>query len=402
MISPTPPFSSSALHTGANCEGPITWNQVIATFGYWRVPGPLPNVFIECPFHGACLGAPNPKLQGRYYNETVAAATNRMDYAAQRLPEGCNTHFGFKQGSRLCHTCLSNHKRLGRDRCSVCPQTEQNVVFLVFAVILLIGGGVVVVWMAIKDAGNADQSEIIRKIMFNFLQVSALAAGFPLHWPKELEALFDFQGAISTAGEHILSPDCSVQNISPAALFYGKQIGFALIPPCLIVLIYIIWKLIGIVTRVPWRERALPTTHTPKDKMVVTICVLLYFFWPTLLNQTFRLFSCREIGNLERMYLMADFEEPCYVGRHLLLVFCVGITQIVLYAVGLPFLVFLFLYRHRHELKKPVVKFRYALFFAGFRQKTYYWECVVALRKESTIMLAVFGPSRCCVLPLLF
>ena len=44
-------------------------------------------------------------------------------------------------------------------------------------------------------------------------------------------------------------------------------------------------------------------------------------------------------------------------------------------------------------MNKPVVKFRYGLFFAGFRQKKYYWECVVALRKESTVLLAVFGPQ---------
>lgn len=71
----------------------------------------------------------------------------------------------------------------------------------------------------------------------------------------------------------------------------------------------------------------------------------------------------------------------------------VGITQIILFAIGLPLLVFIFLFRHRDELKKPVVKFRYGLFFAGFRKETYYWECVVAMRKESTVLLAVFGPQ---------
>ena len=56
-------------------------------------------------------------------------------------------------------------------------------------------------------------------------------------------------------------------------------------------------------------------------------------------------------------------------------------------------MVFVFLFRHRHELDKPVVRFRYGLFFAGFRKERFYWECVVALRKESTVLLAVFGPQ---------
>ena len=164
--------------------------------------------------------------------------------------------------------------------------------------------------MAIRDAGKASQSEIIRKIAFNFLQVSALAAGFPLHWPPELEALFDFQGAISTAGEHILNPDCSVRGVRAAELFYAKQIGYALTPPALALVIFAIWRLYSAASSIPWRERATAKTHTPKDKMVVTLCVLLYFFWPTSLKQTFRLFACRTIGTAEDgqdlLYLMAE------------------------------------------------------------------------------------------------
>ena len=68
-----------------------------------------------------------------------------------------------------------------------------------------------------------------------------------------------------------------------------------------------------------------------------------------------------------------------------------GGSQILLYAIGLPLAVLLFLRRHRDELDKPVVRFRYGLFFAGFREDKYYWEVVVAMRKESTVILAIFG-----------
>ena len=177
---------------------------------------------------------------------------------------------------------------------------------MILAVLLLIAGGVAVVWMAIKDAGKAEESEIIRKITFNFLQVAALAAGFPLHWPPALEALFDFQGAISTAGEHLLNPDCSVRGVGAASLFYAKQIGYALTPLGLAFVIFLIWKVYSLVAGIAWSDRVRVNTHTPKDKMVVTICVLLYFFWPTSLKQTFQIFSCRSIGAGDHMYLMAE------------------------------------------------------------------------------------------------
>ena len=384
---------------GASCKGAITWSGVVALFGYWRVPkittSNHPNLFIQCPFPGACLGAINQKLTEKYYNESWVDGRwiDGIDYASNHLPEGCNIYYGFRAGSRLCHTCEEGFKRDGLDRCSTCPSKGQNVALLFLAVLLLFGGMMAVVWMTIKDAGKAKQSEIIRKIAFNFLQVSALAADFPLHWPKELEGLFDFQGAISTAGEHMLNPDCSVQGVSAAELFYAKQIGYALIPPGLALLIYCAWRCFSCLHGIPWSDRGIVAHHTYKDKMVVTLCVLLYFFWPTSLKQTFRLFSCRQIGTAEDLFLMSDFEEPCFKGRHLTFVFAVGLTQIFLYAIGLPLVVFMFVRRHRSELDKPVVMFRYGLFFAGFRKESYYWECVVALRKESTVLLGVFGPQ---------
>jgi hypothetical protein len=300
-------WKCSPCPVGASCEGDITWDGVVATFGYWRVPGPAPNEFIACPFPGACLGAANPMQQGKYYNKTWVDGRwveFNVDYAKHRLKEGCNTYYGFKAGSRLCHTCADEFKRLGRDRCAGCPTQGQNVGLMLLAVLLLIAGGVAVVYLAIKDAGKAEQSEIIRKIMFNFLQVSALAAGFPLRWPPALEGLFDFQGAISTAGEHLLNPDCSVRGMSAAELFYAKQIGYALTPVGLAFFIFVTWRSYSQISGVEWRDRATVNTHTPKDKMVVTICVLLYFFWPTSLKQTFQLFSCRTIGG--QTYLMAE------------------------------------------------------------------------------------------------
>ena len=303
-------FQCQPCPVGASCHGDIAWSGVMAKFGFWRVPGALPNEFASCPFPGACLGAKNLKLEGTYYNkswENGQWVEFNFDYAKHRLNEECNTYYGFKPGSRLCHTCKDEFRRLGLDRCSSCPTQGQNFGLLILAVLLLVAGGVIVVWMAIKDAGKAEQSEIIRKLPFNFLQVSALAAGFPLHWPPALEGLFDFQGAISTAGEHILNPDCSVRGVSAADLFFAKQIGYAFTPIALTLIIYVYWRVHAMCRGIPWSDRVTVETHTTKDMMIVTICVLLYFFWPTSLKQAFSMFSCRTVGSTSgELFLMAE------------------------------------------------------------------------------------------------
>ncbi len=235
------------------------------------------------------------------------------------------------------------------------------------------------------------------------VEITAMSASFPLQWPAALEGLFDFQGAISTAGEHLLNPDCSVDAGTAAELFYAKQIGFATMPFAACGLSWLAWRVRSLAAGTPWRRRTVNAAgqadHTPKDKWVVTVCVILYFMWPTLLGQTWRLFACRTLGIARDeedpvLFLVADFDEICFAGRHLAFVVTLGVAQIVLFAVGMPLLSFVFLRRHRDELHHAVVKFRYGLFFSGFRSSKYYWEClVVSARKQSIVMLSVFGPS---------
>ena len=40
-------------------------------------------------------------------------------------------------------------------------------------------------------------------IIINYLQISSLAAEMDVPWPNELTAIFNFQRAISTIGEHV-------------------------------------------------------------------------------------------------------------------------------------------------------------------------------------------------------
>ena len=110
------------------------------------------------PFPGACLGAINTFLVGKYLNETTKDNdTSTFDYAEHHLNEECNSYYGFKANSVLCHSCRDDYRRNGLDRCSLCPLKDQNSGLLVLAVFLLILGGVIVVWMTINDAGKAEK-----------------------------------------------------------------------------------------------------------------------------------------------------------------------------------------------------------------------------------------------------
>jgi hypothetical protein len=131
----------------------------------------------------------------------------------------CAIHLAYRHQSRLCHACNATSKRKGIARCDVCPDSAQTIGLMVLGFFIAIAIVVFLVVSAIKDAGNVLVSDSIQKILINYLQVTAFAQKFPLRWPRFLEDLFEFQGAISTIGEHLLNPDCLSTTRSAAELF---------------------------------------------------------------------------------------------------------------------------------------------------------------------------------------
>ena len=360
---------------GADCSGPITWDQVMPLFGYSRVISDetIPATFERCLFPGACLGAPNLEFAKTYFNisdkETdLSKLTNFV--------EGCNTDYGFDERSRLCHTCREGYSRVGLHRCKGCPQKAGlNYVFIVLGIIVAAVVLVVLVKMTIDDAGKTKLSESIQKCILNYFQVAALFSNIPLRWPEAVQNVFEVQGAFSTIGEHLVNPDCT-SDLSAADLFYAKQIAYLILPVCLIIVVYIGWKLYAIVTGQEW-HRSIKETETEnrtdsetktetetntvtitvnpirtevniKDKFVVTVTSILYLLYPTLCKNTFGLFDCKWIGGTP--YLKADLEETCGVGRHLGMMLTLGVGQLIVYVIGLPLVVLLFLRRNRENL----------------------------------------------------
>ena len=392
----------NACPEGASCEAESPWSGVAARFGYYRIPSDtIPTTFERCLFAGACLGAPNLEFVNTYFDpeDKTTDLSQLTNYS-----EGCNVKYGFNASSRLCHTCHQEYSRVGLHECKGCPKDAVINYFLIGLGVVVIGVGfVVLVKMTIDDAGKTKLSESIQKCILNYFQVAALFTGIPLRWPKAMRDFFEFQGAVSTIGEHLVNPDCT-SNLSAADLFYAKQLAYLVVPVAMIVVVYLIWKAYATITQNEWSRPAsakTTTTTTPentgssrtyvnvKDKYVVTVCVLVYLFYPTLCKQAFALFTCFKVN--DKMYLLADLEEECSVGRHLLYVWLVGIPQLIVFVVGLPLAGLYFLFRNHRRLDTIPVRARYGLFLGGYRNDRYYWELFLVIRKVSVIAVSSFG-----------
>ena len=107
-----------------------------------------------------------------------------------------------------------------------------------------------------------------------------------------------------------------------------------------------------------------------RDRLVLSIVVLIYLAYPTLVKQSMAALACERVG--DALWLAADLQEPCFVGTHLAVVLLVSAPQILLYTVGLPLAATVLLYRRRDRLADKRVQFRWGLLYAGFRHKVWW------------------------------
>ena len=333
---------------GGSCsDQTITWSTLGPMFGWWKIPEAQredrwKQVFAECLYAPACPGGENLALENRFENDhgedmAKVAIANRSSICAVEL--------GFLNSSRLCHACKKGFRRYRVNQCLRCPEAGQNWGLLFLGVMVVMALLAYVIRSRLRKGGNKHLHQNIKKILINYLQVISLARAFPLRWPESLNTLFEIQGALSTLGDHIVTIDCLSDESSAAKLFYLKQLVYAFFPVLLSMLSLGGWYLYGVHKGVDFfAKRSHPKMITPKDKFIVTITAIMFLIYPTLCYQALSFFRCRHVG--KELYLYADLEEPCYRGRHLAMLFSLGVTQLVVYVIGLPLLVLLFLWRN--------------------------------------------------------
>jgi hypothetical protein len=102
----------------------------------------------------------------------------------------------------------------------------------------------------------------------------------------------------------------------------------------------------------PAKEK-LQAQKSAADKMIITLLLLLY---PSISNQAFTMFRCRTVGGLmndlgleQKQILEADYSVECYVGGHRQYLFVAG-AAIVIYAIGVPVILFYMLWSNRSHL----------------------------------------------------
>ena len=333
--------------TGAVCYG---GSKIVSASGYWRY-SKTSDTFFGCPNPSACL-------EEVYESDT----------------ENCATGY---QG-KCCQSCSPNYSRTSQNQCSKCLDKDRNSALLsglmLILVLILIG----ITYSNIKGAYKEESiTSIYFKILMNYVQIVSLTISFDLSWPNFVRKMFEVQGKASGGSEQILSVDCFLE--SAMKPFYAKLIILALIPIICFVFSALFWFL--------WKKFV--NCENAKEKFVGSIVVQLFYFQPNLVKLNFAIFNCTELAP-GYYYMTEEMSIQCWSKEHLTYSLGVAFPSLIVWCIGVPILLVIFLAKNRSNLDKITEKLKYGFLYKGFKQNQFYWEFIIMLKKMLIITASVF------------
>lgn len=172
-----------------------------------------------------------------------------------------------------------------------------------------------------------------------------------------------------------------------ADAFYLKQIAYTFIVPAVVTICLVGWYCVWVCCA----ERKGYKKIQIKDYLILTIVLMLFLCYPMLVRLCLSMLQCPYINDTH--YLMADLEEPCFVGRHVDYVLLLTVPQIILYVIGLPAIsAYILLGQDQRKIWTSYsFRMRFGLLYMGYRKERYWWELIIVIRKLAIVMIGIFG-----------
>ncbi|KNC49451.1 uncharacterized protein AMSG_05458 [Thecamonas trahens ATCC 50062] len=366
-----------ACPVGASCAGGNA--RPIADPGYHQVG----DEFVSCPQPSACLGAGQ-----------------------------CAR--GYKGAS--CTDCVSGYYRLG-DRCYKCNKAQAAFIATGIAFLLLLFVAALV-YLNTRESHNRMYTAAAFMIGFNSLQISAMYGEIDLRWHPVAEQFFNIL-SLANLNIELTSPECSVDFFGDPWLI--KWVLMLMLPIFMVFLLGVTFVL-GLLYRLfartygaKWADRhpsyfpgaenffdaggkasrstlikfrigrlmseAPLTPAALRQAVVRTFFQLFIFCYLPLTAVVLRYFECerRAPGSSEYVLATAPSVE-CYDATYWSL-FWMAIAGSIVYALGIPLFTYLLLYFRKRQMAEVNFMLRYGFLVARFREKLYYFEITIMIRK---------------------
>ena len=293
----------------------------------------------------------------------------------------------------LCAECTNGKVLSASYQCQECLSTAVLLVLSILGIL----ASVMALRYYVNDlrSGGASAYSDLLKICVSYLQFNVIALSFAFNWEEAFASALTAQDAVTTFGTAYFELECLLGGAGRPILV--ETLVFALTP---LLVVSLVW--VGLGAR-------------GNGELAKTVIVVVFFLLqPTLTKRTMLLFSCVSLGaGANDYFLAADLSTRCWTSEHLLLVLCLGVPMLVVYALGVLFGFFLLLYRNRDMVgplatpsagvqapepsrARVVFQQNYGFLWSGYdidnaqQPVSMYWEVVIVCRKTLLNMVAVF------------
>lgn len=171
---------------------------------------------------------------------------------------------------------------------------------------------------------------VIQRLAFSHLQVLSIVGKFDFVWPEAVRNMFGVSETVSSVGTSIGvggGLKCLANSVSSLPL------------PFSMALFYCTSLIVGALGVVGFWQgiKKFRKKDTVKDHTTVSLIVLVFLMYSSIVSSFFKLFSCtsyKEDG--DQLRLSGDLDVLCYGSYHVTLLIVIGAPVGLFFVIGLP------------------------------------------------------------------
>ena len=125
------------------------------------------------------------------------------------------------------------------------------------------------------------------------------------------------------------------------------------------------WKMLSITCM----KKSLKDSYLRNSQ--TTVNIFIFLLYPTVCSYAFGMFNCYTLEDV--YYLQNDFNIICWSDKHIKQILYFTLPVIIVWVFGYPIVIFVLLYRQRHNLNSNDNIIKYGLYYIGLKDKTFFW-----------------------------
>lgn len=124
---------------------------------------------------------------------------------------------------------------------------------------------------------------------------------------------------------------------------------------------------------------------------ISSIIIILFLIHPNVVSSMFEVYDCDKIDN--DPFVRENLSLKCWSVNHIIYSFGIAMPALIIWGFGIPAFAVVMLIKHKDQMDKETVRKRYGFLYNGYKQKFFYWESVIMIRKILFIGVKVLGQS---------